>query len=128
MRIYIAHNFAARTELARSVVPYLQARGHEITSRWISDPNNQPGQEWALNDVSDVDKADAVLIYLDNTGNTPGRGKWFEMGYAYARGKAVYAYGVDDQCIFIHLPRVQRIVCLSEIPAVLRGHGFPERI
>lgn len=116
MKIYIAHNFAARQELARSVVPYLKARGHEITSRWIWDHTNQMNQEWAEKDLADLDAADALLVYLDNCGNTPGRGKYVEFGYAAARGKRIYAHGLDEGLIFVLLPGVVRIASLEQIP------------
>ncbi len=115
MKIYIAHNFAARQELARSVVPYLKSKGHEVTSRWIWDHTNQLNQEWAEKDLADLDAADALLLYLDNAGNSPGRGKYVEFGYAAARGKRIFAHGMDDSCIFILLPGVKRIASLEEI-------------
>lgn len=115
MKIYIAHNFSARQELARSIVPYLKSRGHEVTSRWIWDHSNQVGAEWAQHDLDDVDSADALLVFLDQCGNTPGRGKFVEFGYAMAKGKKVYALGTDTNCIFIYLPQVTRITGLEQV-------------
>lgn len=124
MRLYVAHNFAARERLRALIVPRLEAAGHVVTSRWITDDTNQMSPEWAQKDLADVRAADALLIYLDNAGDTPGRGKWVEMGYALALGLPVFAIGCDARNIFALHPSVVQIESIVEItPArALLGH------
>jgi nucleoside 2-deoxyribosyltransferase len=122
MKIYVAHNFAARNELARKALAMLDRMGHEVTSRWITDDTHTASSEdqnrkSAMADLEDIDRADAILLFVDQVGSTPGRGKWVEFGYAYAKGKRCYLYGVCTQCIFIHLPGVYRILSFDEIEA-----------
>lgn len=116
MKIYIAHNLAAKDFLARVVVPALGSIGHVVISRWIKEQLPQSGESGALMDLEDIDKADAILFFADQVGNTPGRGKFFELGYAYAKKKKIYIYGVDESCIFYNLPgEVYRIVSLQAV-------------
>jgi nucleoside 2-deoxyribosyltransferase len=121
MKIYIAHNYAARQMLAETVVPILTGIGHTITSRWITDSdhgdvNDQCAQ--ALIDLQDIDRADGLLFFTVNFGNRPGKGKYVELGYAMASCKKVFLFGEDDSCVFYHLPPLYctRILDLQEIP------------
>lgn len=41
MKIYIAHNFAARQELLDTIVPTLEALGHTVTSQWIKSGDHR---------------------------------------------------------------------------------------
>jgi hypothetical protein len=126
MKIYIAHNYAARQMLAYSVVPILTDLGHVITSRWITDyPNHDDGSnqtQQALIDLVDIDLADALLFFTHNYGNLPGKGKYVELGYAIGLNtgntgmKKIFLFGTDDSCVFYHLPNLIRIKSLEEIP------------
>lgn len=117
MKIYIAHNYSAGPALCASVVPYLQSLGHTITSRWIIEPETCTGNNMssALMDLQDIDRADALLLFVDQVGSTPGRGKWFEFGYAHAKGKDIYLHGTETGCVFMNLPCVTRILNLSQL-------------
>jgi nucleoside 2-deoxyribosyltransferase len=116
MKIYIAHNFAARQTLLLTVVPTLERMGHVVTSRWIKEGGSGTRENDAHKDLDDVLKADALLFYTDQCGNTPGRGKFFELGYAFAQGKRCYLMGQDDSCVFYFLQGVRRITSLNELP------------
>ena len=114
MKIYIAHNFAARESLLPSIVSTLEKWGHEITSQWlVCQKGAMP--ETATMDIEDVDRADAILFFTEQYGPTPGRGKYFELGYAYASGKTVFILGKADNCIFFRLPKVIRLTSLNEL-------------
>lgn len=103
MKIYIAHNYGARIVL-RDVIPQLEAMGHQITSRWVTDDAHDTiNGANARADLDDIDRADAVLLFVDQWGDRPGKGKYVELGYAIGIRKRVILIGKDDGCIFYHL-------------------------
>jgi len=117
MKIYIAHNFAAR-EWLKLTVDTLRSLGHEVTSTWIWEDwhqNNGLGRECAIQDLLDIDQADALLLFIDQYGDSHGRGKYVEFGYAYAKGKKCYLIGDGLGCVFYNLPRVERITKLEDL-------------
>jgi len=126
MRIYLAHNFKARWWL-RDYVSLLEKMGHEVTSRWISQNYTQSRtpeieQRIALEDLQDISRADALILFTDQYGDTPGKGKFIEYGYAYALGKKIYLHGKDfESCVFYYLPDV---VVLSLISELSPGENF----
>lgn len=119
MKIYIAHNFAARTVL-HPIVEELRTLGHEITSSWITDASHLDVlkiEESAKLDLEDIDDADALLLFIDQFGKTPGRGKYVELGYAIAKGKLIFLNGIGmDECVFYALPQMTIITSLDQLP------------
>lgn len=79
MKVYLAHNYAARGWL-KQVVPMFEAAGHEVTSRWIKDVKNVDTED-ALIDLEDIQSANVLVLFTDQFGVTPGKGKFLEMGY-----------------------------------------------
>lgn len=117
MKIYIAHNFAARQELLHTIVPTLESLGHTVTSQWIKSGDTGSRMDDAIKDIRDIDEADALLLFTDQCGSTPGRGKFFELGYAFARGLRCFLIGQDTSCVFYFLPHhVYRIASIAELP------------
>lgn len=129
MKIYIAHNYAAREVLPQAIA-HLNSLGHEVTSRWITDDAHEGNNATtAQMDLDDIDRADALLFFTDNHGERPGKGKYVEMGYAigwrrlYVTGsvrelvtKKIFLYGKDQStCVFYHLPCCIHITSLEEI-------------
>lgn len=112
MKIYLAHNFAARLVL-RPVVERLTQLGHEVTSRWITDDAHvleSTAAQNARDDLDDVDRADALVIFTDQFAERPGRGKFVELGYAMGKGKRIYLCGVPDPtCVFYNLQGLRQI-------------------
>lgn len=115
-KVYLAHNFDARQFLREDVVPEMKRRGLEVTSRWIVDERcTQSGKMGALIDLEDVDSCNTIIFFVDQFGPTPGRSKYFELGYAYAAGKRCILVGVNNtDCIFYHLPRVEKFATYSD--------------
>lgn len=108
MKIYVAHNFAARLWLREALKPLVDF-GHEITSRWIYDDSHvheSTASANALVDIQDIERADLLIIIVDKfdpaPGASTGKGKWFEWGYALGIGKTVYVVGADNSCVFWH--------------------------
>lgn len=90
MKIYIAARYDRRYEL-RDVATQLANSNHEITSRWLDNGEESKSQvDGALMDLEDVDRADIIVFYAQQTGSfNKGGERWFEFGYAYAKGKPV---------------------------------------
>lgn len=89
MRIYIAAKYRRRFEL-RAVVEELTASGHECTSRWIDNGEEEAGGAAAAAemDIQDVLRADAILFIGEPQGSeNTGGGRWFELGMAYHANK-----------------------------------------
>lgn len=92
----------------------LESLGHVITSRWLTQLDEN-GDEWARNDLADVDAADVLLAMnpVDwERGGTGGR--HVELGYAIAREKQVVLWGRRSN-IFHHLSSVRVIERLEDL-------------
>lgn len=113
--VYLAAKYARRFEL-RFVRSAIEAHGHKVTSRWIDNEDGDSGaaakgegspREAAVVDLVDVDDAD-TLIFFGEPAGTPvtGGGRWFEFGYALAKGKRCIAITKGIESIFTELPQV----------------------
>lgn len=128
MKIYLAHNFKARWWL-RDYIKLLESMGHTVTSSWIVDDSHcQPeesavfkqddalSETSAVADLNDIDVADALILFTDQYGERPGKGKWMEFGYALAKGKKIFIHGQDTRSsVFYHLPQVRILKLISDI-------------
>lgn len=123
MKIYLAHNFKARWWL-RDYAHHLELMGHKVTSRWLKQlypETRTPEQEkqYACEDFQDIDAADAIILFTDQYGETPGKGKFMEYGYAYAKGKRIYIHGRDiSSSIFYYLPNVTILNLMKDLEIV----------
>lgn len=117
MKIYVAHNFAARNFLNTFVFPLLRQCGHEIISRWATDSNHEREGELneAVKDLEDIQRSDAILLFTDNFGDRPGRGKYVELGYALALNKTIFVFGQAQDMVFYALPNINKINSIFEI-------------
>ena len=112
MKVYLAHNYAAK-ELLRPIKKALEAAGIIVTSRWIdANPDNPYDpitmREEAEKDVADVLRADAIVLFTDNFGDRPGRGKYVELGMAIGFEKRMLLVGHEHSgCVFYHLPQME---------------------
>jgi nucleoside 2-deoxyribosyltransferase len=115
VKIYLAYNYATRFYL-RTLLPEITALGHEVTSRWITDDSHDKTEAAsAVADLQDIDRAEALLLFVDQFGAIPGRGKYVELGYAIGTGKKVFLYGSAADCVFYCLPWVTRISNFEEL-------------
>ena len=136
MKIYLAHNFAARFFLKQEVVPLLLGKGHTIMSSWLDMPEDRSElveslsefqlkvkrYEEAHQDITDIRSADLMLYFCDQVGSTPGRGKFFELGLAYGWKKPVALIGEKsqaDQLIFSYLWTISGRNHFSSVPEFL---------
>lgn len=122
MKIYLAHNFAAR-EALRDTVRLIESLGHEVTSSWITDDShviNDNARKSAEIDLADIDRADALILFTSQWGEKHGKGKFMEFGYAIAKGKRVFIYGPDQtSSVFYHLPQVIKITFYNGLERML---------
>lgn len=134
MKIYLAAAFSRRQELAE-FAKTLDARGHEITARWLEeDTSGRSGYDridWAVRDVEDIDRAEVLVRFTDPecrindglpTGTAPaylmtGSRMW-ETGYAYAKGKQIIVVG-GKQNIFDNLSAIQHVDNIEELGALI---------
>jgi hypothetical protein len=110
VKIYLAHNFAARESLRLNVIPVLEKAGHEVTSTWITDDSHlheHSGMQSAVIDLADIERAGAIVFFSEQYGLLPGRGKFVELGYAIRAGKIVIIVGENDGCVFYTLPTIR---------------------
>ncbi len=117
MKLYLAHNFSAR-EWLPTVVAQLEEMGHKVTATWIWDDSHTNGGtklDSALVDLEDIVRADVLVFFVDQYGPTPGQGKYFELGYAYAEGKRIILVGEEDRCVFYSLPTIERVKNIPEL-------------
>jgi nucleoside 2-deoxyribosyltransferase len=91
MKIYVAAKYYRGTEL-KKLCAELRTVGHEVTSRWIlQGEEGMTAEAAALMDLEDVDAAEAVLFIGEPRGSeNRGGGRWFELGYAHAKGKKLF--------------------------------------
>ena len=110
MKFYLAGSFSSQSMLL-AIMYLLQAMGHEVTSHWLIQTGNAPNPTRAKMDLSDIDVADAVIVFTSIPSTTGGL--WVELGYALGIGKPVYLCGPRSN-VFAHLvPNLTRDVLLK---------------
>lgn len=103
MKIYIAGRYNLLKELKEQSELYKTA-GHEITSSWLD--NKEEGlsfEDVAIQDIKDVDEADALVLYTEPYGTmVSGGGRHVEFGYALGKGKRVVIVGPLENIFHWH--------------------------
>lgn len=123
MRVYLAHNFAARDWLRENVIPFLESKGHKVTSSWITDDRHLDSGwkvESAVQDLQDIESAGALIFFADQFGIVPGEGKFVELGYAIRAGKIVIVVGVG-RCVFYSLCSIRGVSRYTDVLPYLGG-------
>ena len=89
---YIAARYGRWQEM-QGYREQLEALGHTVTSRWINgthslrddDPTLEFRAQMAMEDLDDLENADALICFTEPPGNIHGRGgRHVEFGYALA--------------------------------------------
>ncbi len=122
MKVYIAHNFAARDWLREQILPQFQAAGLEVTASWITDDSHlhsKNKRQSAMVDAADIDAAEAIVLFTNQFADRTGKGKFWELGYAYACDKHCMLIGQDDSCVFYTMPGMHRFASVDEVIAEL---------
>lgn len=86
-----------------------------VTSRWIDGKHDGiPAQICAIDDLEDIDAADALVLVNPRHLHGSGRGgRHVELGYALARGKRVLLVG-DRENVFHSHPSVECYATLDD--------------
>jgi nucleoside 2-deoxyribosyltransferase len=103
VKLYVAGSWLRRKELLKKA-KQLEAAGFIITSRWLTTHDGSMSfAQAAREDLEDIDKADGILLFTQTKedGYTTG-GRFVELGYAYAKGKAIAIVGPREN-VFCHL-------------------------
>lgn len=109
--IYVAAKYNRRHEL-RDLAGHLETVGIATTSQWIYNAEESKKKEdAALMDLNDIDRADAVLFFAEPQGSeNRGGGRYFELGYAHARGKPTFVILTNGhETVFTHLRQMTLI-------------------
>ena len=120
MKIYLAHNFAAR-EYLKSIIKLLEDNSHTITSRWITDDEHLKDSHAmlsAVHDLEDVEAASDLILFANQFADSPGAGKFVELGYALRAGKRIIVIG-DGRCVFYNLPNIRHAKTIEEALVLL---------
>lgn len=124
----------ARLYINTTVVPTLNELGHSVNSRWLQGNHTEKAisaendielnyfrKKFAEEDYEDIDKCDALLHFADPYGNRSGRGKYIEVGFAYARNKKIYVVGENcDESVFYFTPGIERYKSFYEFTLSLK--------
>ena len=140
MKIYLAARYSRRDEL-NGYRRALEARGHVVTSRWLSGTHQLGGdglsvqaadaerERFASEDLADVMAAEVVISFTEEPRKTNGRGgRHVEFGVAYASGKTCVVIGPREN-VFHHLPGVAYFpgfyAWLEQQPPTVRPEVMP---
>ena len=114
MRIYLAAPYSQKEQMQRYAAE-LQANDIIVTSSWLAKPHAPETQmkdltsdqhrAYAMQDIKDVQAADILVFFTDQTKTIVRGGRHVEFGIAVQRRIPIYVIG-DFENIFHYLPRV----------------------
>jgi nucleoside 2-deoxyribosyltransferase len=106
MNIYLASRMSRLPELNRYKAQ-IEALGHTVTSQWLEGKEEGLTQVDITNlDLGDIDRSDAIVLFTQAVGSSnPGGNRLIEFGYAWAKGKYLYACG-ERELVFLYHPDV----------------------
>lgn len=131
MKIYIAARYGRRDE-ANSVAFHLRENGHEITSTWINQVEDEMGYTesegttmgMAIKDLDEIRDADAIVALSEVDTNPWGRGgRHVEFGYAIGLEKRIYVVGPMEN-LFHYLPQVVVTDTIFDLIAFFEESGL----
>jgi nucleoside 2-deoxyribosyltransferase len=110
LKLYLASSYGRRLELCTYRDEAIMA-GALVTASWLNGEEidtPEAREIYARTDLADIDACDILIIFTEHR-DIPFRrgGKMFEAGYAYAKGKQVWAV-THAQNIFLELPEVRK--------------------
>ena len=123
MKFYLAGRFIRSGEI-NECADELRGIGHTVSCRWLlgnhqihpgssevdASGDNVPmiARPFAQDDIEDVEKADALVLFTERPYSDKGRGgRHVEFGYALGKGKEVYIIGPREN-VFHTLPGVKQ--------------------
>jgi len=140
MNVYLASRYSRRLELC-GYRDQLQRMGHTVTSRWLNGshqisrdgvPINDDGEaliestrltpeaaalreQFALDDLEDIERADVLIAFSELPRSTASRGgRHVEFGYALAINRIIWVVGTPEN-LFHYLPHVSVFLTFSDV-------------
>ncbi len=133
LKVYLAARYDRRDEL-RKYREVLQSLGIQVTSRWLDEntsTNSQMGDETeafyvetAAIDITDIERADAFILFSENPLEGFKRGgRHFESGYAFKAKKVIYVIGEWKENVFHYLPGMVHFATFEELTTDLKRYA-----
>jgi len=140
MNFYLAARYSRRLELC-DYRNELQLMGYTVTSRWLDGshqisrdgvPINDDGEaliesprltpeaaalreQFALDDLEDIERADVLIAFAESPRSTASRGgRHVEFGYALAINRIIWVVGSPEN-LFHYLPHVSVFPTFSNV-------------
>lgn len=123
-RVYLAARYSRRGELQRYAAQLREMGLAEVPCRWLSEEHDWDGndlaraQRYALDDIEDLERCHAVVVFLEEPGNYRRGGSLVELGMAMASGKSVVLVGPAPN-VFCTLPGMPRFPAWPQALAYL---------
>lgn len=140
MKIYLAAKYRRRFEL-RAVADRFREDGHEVTSQWLDNGEEEADGPAAAAqmDVDDVLRADTIVFVGEDAGSSnTGGGRWFELGLAYAHGKRLLivlgstgdgahlgSAATGHETVFTSLPQMEVYASIDDVVRILKEPPRP---
>lgn len=112
MKIYVS---GSKIEFAKQIANLLFREGFDIVSNWHNSKSFKRSSEMNLDEKKNVSKTNLplidscdVLVLIDDYEKVPG-GKFFEAGYAFAKGKKVIIHGNPENMMMYNEDILQAI-------------------
>ena len=118
-KFYISTKFE-NVDMFNYVKNKLEELGYKLVLDWTKHENCKPYSEnyiiskiQAIEDLKAINEADFV-VYVNY--HEKGPGTFFELGYAYAKNKIIYALGkkAKDASMFMHLNNIHYFNSIDE--------------
>ena len=137
MRVYLAAPYSRKTEINQYAAE-LRAGGIEVTSSWLDEPHkpttqmheltHEEHQQYANQDVKDVQAADILVFFTDPTGSIVRGGRHVEFGIALERRMPIFVIGNQRENIFHHMPGVMHFDSWEKVRDLLIAMAEPNMV
>jgi hypothetical protein len=128
--VYLAARFSRRHE-CHALAKALQAKGYQITSRWVkpeadhvlptgisAQAADDERRRFATEDVADVQAASWTISLMEEPRSNTRGGRHIEFGIALALGHRLTIIG-PRETVFHHLPQVEHFDTIEQFTEVL---------
>lgn len=116
-KVYLASRYSRRAELQGYAAQLADLGLAEVPCRWLTEEHDWDGgtsgeslgkaQRYALDDIEDLERCHAVVVFTEEAGEYRRGGSLVELGLALATGKHVVLVGPAPN-VFCTLPAVPR--------------------
>jgi nucleoside 2-deoxyribosyltransferase len=132
MKVYLAAPYSRKDQISEYAAE-LRAGGITVTSSWLTEPHKPDTQfqelppevhrDYALQDVKDVQAAEALVLFTDPTKKIFRAGRHVEFGIAVQRGIPILVVGKEYENIFHYLPKVLHLDTWADVRDLLIDLG-----